>query len=167
MRFDTVSQMRTVESLEEDARREVEFLRRWYGSQARLFTHFVCPFRGWPRGEPVFGSQSRTVLSIEPVAMMVSSWDQQATRTQLVWPLRVWRGVPVSVSKIRAVLSPLPVTSLEEVEDANEVVRMASPWPGIEAEHLDTARTRKTACGVYWRLIVSSVVVKPGCRTAR
>lgn len=67
------------------------------------------------------------MLSIEPVATVVSSGDQHATRTQLVWPLRVCRGVPVSVSKMRAVLSPLPVTILEEDDDANEVVRIASP----------------------------------------
>ena len=73
----------------------------------------------------------------------------------------------MSVSNIRAVLSPLPVTILEHDEEANEVVRIASPWPGIEAEHLDTGRTRKIACGVYWRPIVSSVDFKPGLRIAR
>ena len=44
------------------------------------------------------------------------------------------------------------------------MARMASPWPGIEDEHRLTARTRKTACGVYWRLMVSSVVLRPGRR---
>lgn len=89
--------------------------------------HLVWPLKGWPRGWPDWGSHRRTVLSIDPVAMAVSSGDQDATRTQLVWPLRVWKGVPVSVSNILALLSPLPVTSLEEEEDAKEVARIASP----------------------------------------
>lgn len=59
--------------------------------------------------------------------MVVSSGDQHATNTQLLWPFRVWRGVPVSVSKIRAVLSPLPVTNLEDEDGENEVARIASP----------------------------------------
>ena len=33
----------------------------------------------------------------------------------------------MSVSNILALLSPLPVTSLEEEEDAKEVARIASP----------------------------------------
>ena len=85
------------------------------------------------------------MLSIDPVAMMVSSGAHDATRTQLVWPLRVCRGVPVSVSNMRAVLSPLPVTSREDEEEAKDVASIASPWPGIEAEHRETARTRKIA----------------------
>ena len=70
----------------------------------------------------------------------------------------------MSVSHSLAVPSPLPVTSLAEDEGENAVARIASPWPGIDDEHLDTARTRKTACGVYWRLIDSSVVFNPGFR---
>ena len=99
-----------------------------------------------------------------PVATVESSGDQLITSTQLVWPFRVWRGVPVSQSKIRAVESPLPVASLEEERGENDVARMASPWPGIEEAHLETARTRNTAWGVYWRIIESSVVLKPGLR---
>jgi len=64
-----------------------------------------------------------------------------------------------------AVPSPLPVTSCEEDAGENAVHRMASPWPGIEEEHLDTARRRKMACGMYWRLMESSVVFKPGFRS--
>lgn len=73
----------------------------------------------------------------------------------------------MSVSKMRAVLSPLPVASFDDEDGEKEVARMASPWPGIEAEHLDTARTRNIACGVYWRLMMSSVVFRPGLRSAR
>lgn len=64
---------------------------------------------------------------MEPVATVVSSGDQLVTRTQLVWPFSVWTGVPVSVSKMRAVLSPLPVTILEDVEGEKAFARMASP----------------------------------------
>lgn len=67
------------------------------------------------------------MLSIEPVAMVVSSGDHDVTKTQLVWPFSVCKGVPVSVSKMRAVLSPLPVANLEEDEEAKDVARMASP----------------------------------------
>ena len=104
------------------------------------------------------------MLSMLPVATVESSGDQLTTNTQLVWPFRVWWGVPVSQSKIRAVESPLPVASLEDERGENDVARMASPWPGIEEEHLETARTRNTAWGVYWRVIESSVVFKPGLR---
>jgi len=45
------------------------------------------------------------------------------------------------------------------------VANIASPCPATEAEHLETARTRKTACGVKWRLMISSVLFKPGLRT--
>lgn len=67
------------------------------------------------------------MLSIEPVAMVLSLGDHDATRTQLVWPLRVWIGVPVSVSNTRAVLSPLPVTNLEDEEGEKAATRIASP----------------------------------------
>lgn len=64
---------------------------------------------------------------MDPVAIVVSSGDHEATKTQLVWPLRVWKGVPVSVSNILALLSPLPVTNLEEEDEAKDVARIASP----------------------------------------
>lgn len=80
-----------------------------------------------------------------PVAMVESSGDQLTAKTQLVWPFSVWSGVPVSQSQILAVESPLPVTILEEDEGEKCVARMASPWPGIDEEHRDTARTRKIA----------------------
>ena len=73
------------------------------------------------------GSHKRTVLSIDPVAINFSSGDQLATNIQLVWPFKACTGVPVSVSNILAVLSPLPVTILEEDDAANEVVNIASP----------------------------------------
>ena len=102
------------------------------------------------------------MLSILPVAMVVSSGDQLTVRTQLVCPFRVCRGVPVSQSHILAVESPLPLTIVEDEEGENMVANIASPWPGIDEEHLDTARTLKTACGVNCRLRESSVVFKPG-----
>lgn len=51
----------------------------------------------------------------------------------------------MSQSKIRAVESPLPVTNLDDDEGENAVANIASPCPGIEEEHLDTARTRNIA----------------------
>lgn len=51
----------------------------------------------------------------------------------------------MSQSHIRAVASPLPVTILEDEEGENCVASIASPWPGIDDEHRDTARTRKIA----------------------
>jgi len=101
-------------------------------------------------------------LSILPVAIVVSSGDQLTTSTQLVWPFNVCNGVPVSQSHILAVESPLPLTIAEEEEVENIVASIASPWPAIEEEHLDTARTLNTAWGVYCRLRESSVVFKPG-----
>ncbi len=56
------------------------------------------------------------------------------------------------------------MTSLDDDEGEKDVANMASPCPGIDEEHLDTARTRNIACGVYWRLIESSVVLRPGLR---
>lgn len=70
----------------------------------------------------------------------------------------------MSQSHIRAVESPLPVTIVEDETGEKAVARIASPCPAIDAEHLDTARTRKTAWGVYWREMVSSVVFRPGFR---
>jgi hypothetical protein len=122
-------------------------------------------FSGPPNASPVFGSHKRTVLSILPVARNLPSGDQDTARTQLVWPFSVCFGVPVSQSHMRAVLSPLPVASLLEDSGEKAVARMASPCPDIEAEHLVTARTRKTACGMKWRMIWSSVVFKPGFNT--
>lgn len=57
-------------------------------------------------------------------------------------------GVPVLQSHIRAVESPLPVASIDDEAGEKAAARMGSPWPDIDAEHLDTARTLKTACGV-------------------
>ncbi len=54
----------------------------------------------------------------------------------------------MSQSHIRAVESPLPVTSNDDEAGEKAVARIASPCPDIAAEHLDTARTLKTACGV-------------------
>ena len=85
---------------------------------------------------------------MDPVAIVNSSGDHETTSTQLVWPLRVCIGVPVSVSHSLAVPSPLPVRSFEEDDGENAVASIASPWPGIDDEHRETARTRKIACGV-------------------
>ena len=80
-----------------------------------------------------------------PVAIAEASGDQVTTNTQLVWPFNVIRGVPVSQSHNRAVESPLPVKSFDDVAGEKAVANIASPWPGIDDEHLETARTLKTA----------------------
>jgi hypothetical protein len=49
-----------------------------------------------------------------PVAILESSGDQLTANTQLVCPFSVCTGVPVSQSHILAVLSPLPLTILDE-----------------------------------------------------
>ncbi len=144
MRPEVVSQMRIVLSLELEARRGRLGVWRWKGSHAKEVIHFVCPLNGPPRGSPE-GENSRTVLSILPVAIAVASGDQDTTKTQEVWPLRVCKGVPVSQSHIRAVESPLPVTRCEDEAGEKEVARMASPWPGMAEEQREMARTRKTA----------------------
>lgn len=54
----------------------------------------------------------------------------------------------MSQSQIRAVESPLPETMVDEETGEKDVARIASPCPAIEAEHRETALTRKTACGV-------------------
>lgn len=97
-----------------------------------------------------------------PVAIMLSLGDQLTARTQLVWPLSVWRGVPVSQSHTRAVESPLPDTIREDDDAAKDVANIASPCPDIEAEHLDATLTRNTACGVYCKWMMSSAVFIPG-----
>ena len=79
---------------------------------------------------------------------MEASGDQLTANTHPVCPLSVWRGVPVSQSHILAVESPLPVANNDEEAGEKAVARMASPCPDTAAEHLDTARTLKTACGV-------------------
>ena|SRR2546430_4205 len=100
-----------------------------------------------------------------PVANIFPSGEKATTKTQLVWPLSVRNGVPVSQSHIRAVLSPLPVTIVADDAGENVAARIASPCPDIDAEHRDTALTLKIACGVYCSVTVSSVVLKPGFRT--
>jgi hypothetical protein len=62
-----------------------------------------------------------------PVAILDSSGDQLTANTQLVCPFNVCTGVPVSQSHIRAVLSPLPLTILEELLGENCVAKIASP----------------------------------------
>jgi hypothetical protein len=62
-----------------------------------------------------------------PVAILESSGDQLTAKTQLVWPFNVCTGVPVSQSQMRAVLSPLPLTILDELLGENCVANIASP----------------------------------------
>lgn len=155
----------TVPSFEAEASRGLPGDWLWYGSQDMLVIHFVWPFSGPPRASPVLGSHSLTVLSMLPDASIRPSGDHATARTQLVCPFNVWRGVPVSQSHILTVLSPLPVAILDDTSGENAVANIASPCPDIEAEHLVTARTRKTAWGMNWRMMLSSVVLKPGRRT--
>lgn len=159
------SHTRTVPSFEAEASRGFPGAWLWYGSHERLVTNFVCPFSGPPRASPVLGSQSLIVLSMLPDARIRPSGDHATARTQLVWPFNVWRGVPVSQSHILTVLSPLPVAILDDVSGENAVASIASPWPDIDAEHLVTARTRKTAWGINCNTMLSSVVLRPGRRT--
>lgn len=74
--------------------------------------------------------------------------------------------MPVSQSHIRAVLSPLPLTILDDDFGENCIANIASPWPGIVEAHLETARTRKTACGAAEMLCTSSVLISPGLMRA-
>lgn len=77
-----------------------------------LVTHFACPVSAAPTAFPVSGFHNRTDLSMLPVANRFPSGDQATQSTQREWPDNVNLGVPVSVSHIRAVLSPEPVASL-------------------------------------------------------
>lgn len=70
--------------------------------------------------------------------------------------------MPVSQSHIRAVLSPLPLTILDDDFGENCVANIASPWPGIVEAHLDTACTLNTACGAAEIFCTSSVLMSPG-----
>lgn len=85
------------------------------------------------------------LLSMLPVAIYFASGLQHTARTQDLWPLSVCIGVSVSQSHILAVPSPDPVTMRDEETGENWVARIASPWPAIDAEQRETARTRKTA----------------------
>jgi hypothetical protein len=80
-----------------------------------------------------------------PVAIIAPFGEYATASTQLVWPLRVCSGTPISQSQIRAVESPLPDTMVEEETGEKDVARMASPCPAMEAAHRETALTRKTA----------------------
>lgn len=102
------------------------------------------------------------MLSMLPVAIILSFGDQLTAKTQLVCPFNVCKGVPVSQSHTRAVESPLPDTIREDEDEAKDVANIASPCPAIDAEHRDAALTRNTAWGVYCRWIISSVVFIPG-----
>lgn len=62
-----------------------------------------------------------------------------------MWPFNVYFGVPVSQSHMRAVLSPDPVASHDEVAGLNDVLSIDSPCPLMLAEHLVTGLTLKTA----------------------
>lgn len=101
-----------------------------------------------PNGCPLVEDQSRTVLSLLPVAIICPFGENATAKTQSVCPFIVSIGVPVSQSNIRAVLSPLPVTIVEDDTGENAIARIAEPCPAIAAEHLETAFTLKTACGV-------------------
>lgn len=161
-RRETMSQIRTVESFDADANRGLPGLCRWYGSHASPIIHLEWPFNGVPRGLPDWGSHSLTVLSMLPVAATPAFGDQHTASTQLVWPLRVCTGVPVSQSHILAVPSPLPVSMRDEDPGENDVASIASPCPAMDAEHREMALTRNTACGVYCRCTMSSGVLSPG-----
>ena len=50
---------------------------------------------------PVTGSQIRTVPSLLAVASQDPSGATANANTQLVWPVRVWRVVPVTGSQTR------------------------------------------------------------------
>ena len=80
-----------------------------------------------------------------PVARSLPSGENEVTNTQLVWPFKVYSGVPVSQSHILAVLSPLPVAIMEDDIGEKVVANIASPWPDMDAEHRETARTLKMA----------------------
>jgi hypothetical protein len=157
-----VDHIRTVASFDADASLGSPGFCTWYGSHARLVTHLVWPFIGFPNCFPVLGSHILTVLSMLPVAIRDSSGDQLTAKTQLVCPFNVWTGVPVSQSHIRAVLSPLPLTILDEDRGENCTARIASPCPGIVDAHRDTACTRNTACGAAEMFCTSSVLMRPG-----
>src|SRR5690625_2008854 len=117
--------------------------------------HFAWPVKGpAPMGLPVCGSHNRTDLSMLPVASRAPSGDQATQSTQCVCPERVYLGVPVSVSHIRAVLSPDPVARRELVAGLNCAARIASPWPGILCDMRVTACTLKTDCGSAVRVTV-------------
>lgn len=126
-----------------------------------LVIHFVCPLSGPPRAEPSSGFHKRTVLSMLPVASMLLSGDHATASTQPVWPLKVCKGVPVSQSHIRAVLSPPPVARRLDVAGENAVVRIEAPCPATLALHRVTAFTLNTASARQGMSSCNSVVVVP------
>ena len=62
--------------------------------------------------------------------------------------MHVNRGVWVLRSQNRTVVSPLPLASARPW-GAKLTESTASVWPGMEAVHRATGRTRNTACGTY------------------
>lgn len=161
---------------------------RWYGSQTSARMNLVWPVIALPNALPLFEFQTRTVLSLLPVAIRLSSGDQLTANTQEVWPFSVWYGVPVSVSHILAVLSlrnhrvskiwstnwtrdcpqketatyPLPVTMREEFLGENCVANIASPWPDMLKAERVTTRTLNTAWGARTSFNSPSVFIFPG-----
>ena len=105
---------------------------------AHRFVHAT----GRQLGSCQLGSLATLVCSAHTLA---PSGLQLTPNTHPVWPLRVYLGVPVSVSHILAVLSPLPVASRLDDCGENWQVRMGCPWPGMRCAMRDTAWTLKTA----------------------
>jgi hypothetical protein len=63
------------------------------GKNATALTRDVCPTRV-ATAVPVVASQSRAVLSSEPVRTRVPSGENATALTPSVWPVRVATGLP-------------------------------------------------------------------------
>ena len=78
------------------------------GEKTKAVTQLVCPARV-AIGLPEVASQSRAVLSSEPVRTRVPSGEKATAVTEAVCPARVAIGLPEAASQSRAVLSREPV----------------------------------------------------------
>src|SRR2546421_10778757 len=64
------------------------------------------------RGSPLLASQSISVPSWLPLAMVFPSGLKAIDQTQLPWPCSIWRQFPVVTFHTRMVLSWLPLATL-------------------------------------------------------
>lgn len=106
------------------------------------------------------------MLSILPVATVLSIPSHSTHNNHPVCPARVYFGVSVSKSQIRHVLSPDPVARRRPVGE-KEAHRMGDECPSIELLQRVISRTRKTASGSHSMMKTSSVLTRVECLRRR
>lgn len=99
---------------------------------------------------PVFTSQTRTVESLEPLMMTLSSYWRQSTEP--VWPVRVWRNLLVTFFSCLYIQSNTNLNALEirSVPDFNCII--SKTWYDFDIVVLKTIDT----FWVFWTAVDST-----------